>query len=171
MPDSQHHSPAPGSAKQSVFEIYELNEAILLSLPASDILIAAVVCKSWHDVVTTSKAIRDHLLLAQTRSIQSGSHRDLASCFISTTIANVTLLLRRHNGLEVWALCEVWALRTSERCSVWVNEGPSVVKNYRIAAGWWILAPPPYSSILIATQGGRGRRYEFLEAYLQTYYG
>ena len=49
------------SAQNAVFNTYELLEAIILYVPAEDILFAAKVNKTWHSVIATSLPIGKYL--------------------------------------------------------------------------------------------------------------
>jgi hypothetical protein len=49
------------SARDAVFSTYELLEAVLLDIPAEDILFAAKVNKRWHSVIATSPSIHKYL--------------------------------------------------------------------------------------------------------------
>lgn len=116
MSTSQHPPAAGSSAMQSVLNLYELSEAILLQLPTSDMLIAAMVRKTWYHIITTSKPVRERLL-APTPPFRPEPGDSSASWFVSTVRGSDTLLLRRLKGSEVWAYC------TDKRCTVWVEQG------------------------------------------------
>jgi len=48
------HEPAFTSAPDKVFSTFELTEAILLQLPADDLILATQVCRYWRGVIERS---------------------------------------------------------------------------------------------------------------------
>ena len=64
VPIHEHKTPRSTGAANKVLGTNELLEAILLCLPARDILLGQRVSRTWHDAVTRSPILQRALFLA-----------------------------------------------------------------------------------------------------------
>lgn len=102
---SQQHfqSPPRPSAIDTVLGNYELHEQIILSLPPSDVLLAAVSSASSYRVVTTSKPIRDYFLVKDFYSDATKRNLTPDSRFLVTDLYQGVLVIRRKHDIEIFA--------------------------------------------------------------------
>jgi hypothetical protein len=104
--ESDSNSTLPSS---SVLTTYELVEAIILTLPAENILLAVGVNPVWWSVVTTSKAVYERLqeirrsLWDQSRYPYPGV-KVKQPCFILIHVGPFKILIRRIYDFEIIAL-------------------------------------------------------------------
>ena len=90
------------SAAQTVFDLYELSEIIILALPPQDLLLAPAVTKTWCTIFTTSKAIRNRLCftpLVEWQSFPGGTVPH--DCVVDIMCREASYMFRRLNEAEV----------------------------------------------------------------------
>ena len=90
-----------------VFEIYELVENIILSLPEENILLAANVSKTFLHVVQRSYSIRNKIIQSVNSASARGnitSSRSFESWYICKSFDWGTLILRRLKDAETMAI-------------------------------------------------------------------
>lgn len=131
-----------------VFGIHELNKQIILSLPQSEVLIAAATCKSWRHMIETSKAIRKHLAAVESwSSIPAGdAHKDniwIVSCY-ECRDQNGTLLVRRQRALEM----RVWVPAADDELLTIVDRGEIHVTRQGLK--WFIRLPGQSVPLLVS---------------------
>jgi hypothetical protein len=93
------------SVRDAVFSTYELLEAILLDIPAEDILFAAKVNCTWHSVIASSTSIRQHLQAnLQARRPYANHNPASEDYYVSRQFIWAWVLIRRVGGCDGIAL-------------------------------------------------------------------
>ena len=105
------------SAAQTVFNIPELLTAILLALPSEDLLLAARVNITWHDLITTSATLYNHFRAVDFSAISQDYFNGVCgsenSHFVISQRVGRDILARRVDDSEV--ICITRSYRTTPR--------------------------------------------------------
>lgn len=97
---------AATAARQRVFGIQELADAILLLLDVPNSLLASTVCKEWRHMITNSAAVRQHIRLhplPDRTPLQIGTDKT-AECNISARSPWLFRSFTAYGILVIWRM-------------------------------------------------------------------